>query len=78
MEFSVAKVRNDDNNNNNNNKKKQKAFFLPTSRFETGFPPVSIEMAVFTSDREIELNGEQSAGTFIQYLVMRSDTCKWV
>ena len=56
----------------------KKAFFLPTSRFWTGFPPVSIEMAVFTGDGEIELNGEQSAGIFIQYVVMRSDACKWV
>ena len=67
MEFLVAKE-----------KTKQKAFFLPTSRFWTAFPPASIEMAVFSGDGEIELNGEQRAGTFIQYVVMRSDTCKWV
>ena len=57
---------------------KKKSIFSPVSRFWAGFPPVSKEMAVFTGDGEIDLNGEQSAEIFIQYVVMRSDTGNWV
>ena len=56
MEFLIAK---------REKKKKKKRHFFPASRFWTGFSPVSKEMAVFTDDGEIELNGEQSAEIFM-------------
>lgn len=57
MEFLIAK--------HEKIKKIKKSHFFPASRFWTGFPPVSKEMAVFTDDGEIELNGEQSAEIFM-------------